>query len=227
MRKVLILPLLLLVTPAFGQQPPALSAQQILDKMVSVYASCSSYRDTGEAKEVVRELDTTILRPFSTAFVRPSQFRYEFREDSRLRSIDYVIWQNGASVKSWWTIRPEVRSYETLDEALAAAAGVSRGSSIDVPSMLFGDFHDKHVIQTLSQLTLMKEEVVSGRPAYKIKGMDWRNREMTIWIDKENFLLLKRFAIIQPANTPAAEETTTYKPEINIAIAADKLAFKH
>ena len=50
---------------------------------------------------------------------------------------------------------------------------------------------------------------------------------MTIWVDKEKFLLLKTFEIVKPANSPGAEQTTTYSPEINADIAADKLAFKH
>lgn len=227
MREVLIVTLLLAAVPSFGQQPQALSAQQILDKMVSVYASCSSYRDAGEAKVVWKGTDRVTLKPFTTAFIRPSQFRYEFRnEDLRFGPADYVVWQNGVSVKSWWSVRPGVRSYETLDIALGTAAGVSDGTSMQVPSMLFGDFHDTHRIQKLSQLTLIKEEAVGGRPAYQIKGIAFRNQEMTIWIDKEKFLLLKTFEIVQLSNA-TVEQTTTYKPEVNVAIAADKLAFKH
>jgi hypothetical protein len=96
-----------------------------------------------------------------------------------------------------------------------------------VPSMLFGDFHDRHRVQTLSQLVLVSSEKVGERPAYKIKGMDWRGHELTIWVDKEKFLLLKTFEIVKPENTPGAEQTTTYSPEINADIAANKLAFKH
>ena len=225
MRRLLAFSLLVLAAPLFAQQPQGLSAQQILDKMVSVYASCSSYRDKGQAKEVWRNGRVT-LRPFSTAFIRPSQFRYEFQEESELRSSDYVVWQSGATVKSWWTVKG-LRSYETLDESLAAATGVSRGSSIQVPSMIFGDLHDTHRIQKLSQLTLIDEEVVSGRQAYQIKGLDLRNHEMTIWIDKEKFLLLKTFEVVQVPSGLTAEQTTTYQPEVNIAIAPEQLAFKH
>lgn len=228
MRKVLIFILLLSVVPAFGQQPPALSAQQILDKMVSVYASCSSYRDTGEEKEVWRGTDRVTTKPFTTAFIRPSQFRYEFhREDIRFGSADYVVWQNGPSVKSWWSVKPGVKLYETLVMAIAGAAGVSGGTAVQVPSMLFGDLSDTHRIQKLSQPTLMKEEIVGGRPAYKIKGTAFRDQEMTIWIDKEKLLLLKTFEINRLPSSQTVEQTTTYKPEINVAIAADKLAFKH
>ncbi len=167
------------------------------------------------------------LRPFSTEFIRPSRFRFEFEEISETRTTNFVVWQSGASIKSWWSIRPEVRSFETLDEALAGASGVSRGSSTQVPSMLFGDLHDSHRIQNLSQLALIGEEKVGGRLTYKIAGLDWRGHKMTLWIDKESFLLLKTFEIVKPVNTQGAEQTTTYKPQLNTPISADKLAFKH
>ena len=229
MAKVLTCCLLLLLgaSTIFAQQNETPSAKQILDKMVSVYASCSSYADKGESKEVFLDNRRETLRPFSTEFIRPSQFRFEFEELSETRTADYVVWQSGSSIESWWSIRPQVRFFETLDEALAGAAGVSRGSSIQVPSMLFGDFHDAHRIQNLSQLALIGEEKVGEKLTYKIAGLDWRGNKMTLWIDKESFLLLKTFEINKPANSQGAEETTTYKPQLNLPISPDKLAFKH
>jgi outer membrane lipoprotein-sorting protein len=229
MAKVLTLCLLFLLVASIvcAQQNEPRSAREILDKMVSVYASCSSYADKGESKEVFLNNRHETLRPFSTAFVRPSQFRFEFEEISETRSTNYVVWQDSASIKSWWSIRPEVRFFETLDLALAGAAGVSRGASIQVPSMLFGDLHDTHRIQNLSQLALIGEEKVGGKVTYKITGLDWRGNQVTVWIEKESFLLLKTFEIVKPANSPGAEQTTTYKPQLNLPIPPDKLAFKY
>jgi outer membrane lipoprotein-sorting protein len=224
--------LLLAVSPTLAQQRDALSAREIIDKMVSVYGSCHSYSDKGESKDVMLDSGRVTLRPFSTAFVRPSQFRFEFEEKSQFYEnsqfySDYVVWQNGATVKNWWSGKPEVRSFETLALALAAAAGVSRLSSILVPSMIFGDLGDSRLIQNLAEPVLVSSEKVGERSAYKIKGADWQGNEMTIWVDKEKFLLLKTFRIMKLANRPGAENTTTYNPEINADIAADKLAFKH
>jgi len=229
MAKVLTFCLLFLLTASIvsAQQNEPRSAREILDKMVSVYASCSSYADKGESREVFLDNRRETLRPFSTAFIRPSQFRFEFEEISGTRSTNYVVWQGGASIKSWWSIRPEVRFFETLGEALGVAAGVSRGSSIQVPSMLFGDLHDIHRIQNLSQLALIGEEKVGGKLTYRITGLDWRGSQVTLWIDKESFLLLKTFEIVKPVNTQGAEQTTTYKPQLNRPISPDKLAFKH
>jgi len=105
---------------------------------------------------------------------------------------------------------------------------VSRLASVRVASMLFGDLRQfkEMQIQNLSHLSLVGEEKLNGRPTYRIKGLDWRQYELTIWVDKETFLLLKTYQIILPATNPS-DETTTYKPEINKDIPARKLAFKH
>ena len=133
MRKALIFSLLLLSTGQVpAQQRQALSAQEIHDKMVSVYASCSSYEDKGVEKEAPKRGVET-LRLFSTAFVRPSQFRFEFVEVTDNRP-NYVIWQNGPSIRSWWSMTRQLRSFEALDRAMYGAIGVSRGAAIQVPT---------------------------------------------------------------------------------------------
>jgi outer membrane lipoprotein-sorting protein len=214
---------------AHSRQGVELSPQEILDRMVSVYASCSSYEDAGKVETHIfgQRVDSTQSKPFSTLFVRPSQFRFEFKEERLDGSTTrYIVWQDGPVIKSWWTIRPETRTFETLNMALAGAAGVSGGSAVNVPSMLMGDLHDSHRIQTLTQLSLKGEEMVGGRTAYRIEGRDWRHNLLTIWIDKERFLLLKMNEK-RELNNAEAETTTTYQPRINIEIAPDKFAFNH
>lgn len=231
MKRVLMLYLTLLLGTSlvYSQQGQTLSPQEILDKMVSVYASCSSYADQGQVKTTFYEASgpRTTNRPFSTAFVRPSRFRFEF-EDRRSddRGSHYTVWRDDSAIKSRWTIKPETRTFETLSQALAGATGVSGGSAITVPSMLMGDLRDTHRIQTLTQLNLRGEEKLGDRMAYRIEGRDWRISLLTIWIDKESFLLLKIHEKKQLKHV-ASESTTTYQPRININISPDKLAFNH
>jgi hypothetical protein len=206
---------------AFPQQTNSLSARQILDKMVSVYASCSSYADKGEQQG----LESGRLG-FSTAFVRPERFRFEYQRIGRLEN--YVIWQDKISVRSWFSVEDKVRYHENLPAAIGAAAGVSRNTAVLVPSLLFGDLDDRYgrharSIQTLAQLVLLGEEKTGGRLAYKIEGTDSRNDRLRLWIDKESFLLLKFFGVAGPV----AGEIITYQPRVNIIISPGKLAFKH
>jgi outer membrane lipoprotein-sorting protein len=219
---------LLVLSPAasFAQSHKPLTPKEILDKMVSVYATCSSYSDKGESKAVFSDTGRVTLKPFATAFIRPSKFRFEFEDQGRTPT-QYVVWQDGASIKSWWTIEPEVRSFESLDFALAGATGVSGGSAMQVPSMLFGDLGDTHRIQKLTQLVLVGAEAIGGKAAYKIDGTDFRDHKVTIWIDKKTFLLLRTSQVDKLPNAVEATETISYQPEINTAIPADSLAFKH
>lgn len=225
----LCLTLLLGTSLVYSQQRPTSSPQEILDKMVAVYVSCSSYVDKGQVKTTFFENSgpRTTKRPFSTAFVRPSRFCFEFEDrgiDDRARH--FIVWRDESAIKSWWTIKPETRTFETLSQALAGATGVSGGSAINVPSMLMGDLQDTHRIQTLTKLILRGEDQLGDRMAYWIEGRDWRNGLLAIWIDKESFLLLK----INEKNKlrdVVSESTTTYQPRINVKIEPAELGFNH
>jgi hypothetical protein len=85
---------------------------------------------------------------------------------------------------------------------------------------------DNQVIQSLSQLNLNGEEKVGSKAAYRIEGTDRLNNVITLWIDKENFLLLKTFDR-KKFDTFEVEDTKTYKPQINVDIPPGQLAFKH
>jgi hypothetical protein len=199
--------------------------QTILDKMVSVYASCSSYVDQGKIVDIYGSQEDR-TRTFTTAFVRPSKFRFEFDEDRFTGPSHYIVWRDGTTIQSWWTIKPQTITYETLAAALGTAAGVSGGSTVNVPSMLMGDLQDTHRISTMTELNLEREEKIGKRMAYRIAGRDWRHNLLTVWIDKESFLLLKIFQSKKLKSGPVVS-TTTYEPQINIPVSPDKLTFKH
>jgi outer membrane lipoprotein-sorting protein len=231
MRRITTSCLLLLLSASlvYSQTAQTTSPQQILDKMVSVYASCNSYADEGRVETIFFQNSGrtwTAVKPFSTAFVRPSRFRFEFESSGTNRGTQYVVWRDESSVKSWWTIKPEVRMWEGLRHALGAAAGVSSLSSLNAPSMLMQDLRATNRFGSLSEPKLSGEEKVSGRPAYRIEGKDSRDNLVTIWIDKESFLLLKIYETKKFVDFHT-EQTTTYQPQINIEIPPDKLAFKH
>lgn len=224
----LCLLLVLGLGPAYSQTPQPLSPQQIMDKMVSVYASCGSYADEGEVRTTFLENSgpRTVVKAFSTAFVRPSRFRFEFEETSRTdRSNHYIVWRDESSIKSWWSLKPDIRTFESLEFALAGATGVSSGAAINAPSLLMSNLGDTHRIQSLSQLKLTGEENVAGQTAFRIEGRDLRNNLLTIWIDKERFLLLK-IRETKKFERFETDQTMTYRPQINPNISPEKLAFQ-
>ncbi len=91
-KRVVTIWLLLILTATGGhsQQSKTVSAKEILDRMVSVYGSCKSYMDKGETKEVFFRTggrtggSQVVIKPFTTAFVRPSDFRFEVTENRDL-----------------------------------------------------------------------------------------------------------------------------------------------
>src|SRR4051812_21740201 len=95
-----------------------LTAQDILDRMANAYAGCKSYQDSGQVQTVFIQLNSrrTDKKPFTTAFVRPDHFRFEYKsikaggDEAR-----YIVWRRGAEVQTWWDIRPGVEKPDSLE----------------------------------------------------------------------------------------------------------------
>ena len=222
------LPLFLFAAAAASSQQQSMSAQQIYDQMIATYASCDSYLDEGEVRTLflTPRGKRTDVKPFSTAFVRPSDFRFEFKDrigDGEDDWSRYIVWRNPEAVKTWWTIDPGVKVSEDLPLALAGATGVSGGSAAVIPSLLLPEMSGMRY-ETLTDLKLGGVEKVNGSDAYKIEGKDPRGESLTLWIDKESLLIVQLY---QRTKFPTfeTESTTTYKPRVNVEIAKEKLAF--
>ena len=77
--------------------------EDIIDKMTKTYAACKSYQDKGSVKTVfIRDKGERIIeRPFTTAFIRPDQFRFEYKKkvDSYIKEKPcYIVWRKGSEV---------------------------------------------------------------------------------------------------------------------------------
>jgi outer membrane lipoprotein-sorting protein len=211
----------------------SMTAQQILAQMMTTYVSCKSYLDTGEVRTVYLDARgrRTVVLPFSTAFIRPSSFRFEFR--SRRGEAEweqYIIWKQDDAVKSWWSIRPGIMTDRSFSMSVSGATGVSGKSSLTVPSMLMPDELRANPLKALTNLNLVGEEKIAGRDAFKIEGQDFRGNTTTLWIDKQRFLLLQIFEKRKISSTNGnadfeTEATTVYDPQLNEDIPASKLAF--
>ncbi|MFM8175195.1 MAG: hypothetical protein ACKN81_16750, partial [Pirellulaceae bacterium] len=116
-----------------------LKAQDVLDLMAKVYANCKAYQDTGVVTTVFigANGNHTVEKPFTTAFVRPDRFRFEYVEkETGGQARRYIVWRKGKAVQTWWDVKPGVENPGSLELALGAATGVSGGSAHKVPSML-------------------------------------------------------------------------------------------
>src|SRR3954462_9452053 len=86
-------------------EPQTLKARHLLDRMAEAYGGCKSYHDSGVVKTVFVQAtgNRTVERPFTTAFVRPDRFRFEYKEKpDGAPERRYVVWRRGKEVQTWW-----------------------------------------------------------------------------------------------------------------------------
>jgi VWFA-related protein len=224
--------ILLLTTFAYTKPRAPMSAQEIIERMVEVYASCRTYSDEGEVNtDYVGGLSKAPIgrmasrrQPFLTAFVRPSSFRFEFsRRGSRDGWDRYIAWKEGDLEKAWWLFDSEVGA-ETLERALLNMGLLSDGAALTVPSLLLPNhFRGTSILTALDELKLTGEEKVDDRKTFKLEGK-FQGKELKLWIDQREFLIIKmrRKLAFGPFEF---EITTKYNPQVNGDISAEKLAF--
>jgi RNA polymerase sigma factor (sigma-70 family) len=213
--------------PAAGEsKPEALTARQILDRVAHVYASCKSYQDSGVVSTVFVEAGgkrRTVAKPFTTAFIRPERFRFEYQEKA-LGGQDqrYIVWRKGNEVQTWWDVRPGVEKPASLGLALGGATGVSGGSAHTIPALLLPD-------QVLGRLTDMTEAQrgayarLDKSECFRIEGKVG-GQPTTLWIDRATFLVRRIDTQRKFANF-RTETTTTYEPAVDGEVEAKKLEF--
>jgi hypothetical protein len=219
------------------------SSMEVLSKVGEVYRNLTAYRDEGTA---VTKFERTVAahateRHFTTAYLSPGQFRFEFTEARVAQgSSQYVVWKNGEEVKSWWTLRPEVKRHENLDSAIAGATGVSGGTAYTIPSILIKEAAWKGGTWISSAgsyriddgvergVTCFRIQRLTSTQAVKHGGMETpatKGKE-TYWISKDAFLLL-RIDSETDFGSFLARGTVQYFPTINSPLPATALEFGH
>lgn len=224
---VLLLCSLLVFSNSKGALSDGLNAEDIISRMKKVYANAQTYQDKGLVKVVIRfpERDHTVKKPFTTAFIRPSRFRFEYREiEPSLKTSKYIAYQNGQEIKAHWDLDDGISQIKTLGEALAAAAGISGGSARTVPTMLLPyESHFRNAILFFSSPKRTADDVIDGIECYQIEAPN-DYRDLTLWIDKDEFLLRKMY-VEKDLKDSQAETTTTYKPILNDVVTEKMLEF--
>ena len=218
--------ILLLANLVHTKPQSPMSARQIIDRMAEVYASCRTYSDEGEVStEYVRiQSLQTVRQPFSTAFVRPAGFRFEYSRRRGKEGWDrFIAWKEGDVEKAWWPPSPTEQA-APLEGTLFGFGNLSSGAALTIPSLLFPDlFRGSSVLTSLDELTLAGEDKVNGRNTFKLMGR-FRGQPVKLWIDQREFLVVKIHRKMKYGNFDI-EITTKYKPHLNADISRDQLAF--
>lgn len=198
-------------------------APQIIDRMAEAYLNCSTYTDTGTVTTVFKgERDTnTVVKPFSTAMVRPNQFRFEFTEEGNLNS-RYVVWRRGRDVRTWWDVTQKSKRVDSLSLALAGATGVSGSSAHTVPALLMPEVGGR-MLTDLEQPTRGDDKSFRGHKCFTIEAQ-FASAPVTIWIDQSSFLI-RRIDGTSEFDDFSTAESTAYDPVIDEDVAPKLLDY--
>lgn len=199
-----------------------------MDEVERVYASCRSYRDEGMVETVfVREEgEKTDLKPFSTAFIRPDRFRFEYRHRKDGHdTCQMIVWAGGDAVRKWnWHMKTIELKAGLLAGAIAGATGVSGGSARTIPRLLMPSEVRGRSLADLNDLKLVGEAELDGVRCHLVEGIKPSGSTSTIWVDEENKLVRKMVTSMQFADFRTLT-TTTYSPQIDVEISPDELSF--
>lgn len=169
--------------------------------------------------------DNTLLsRPFSTAFVRPDRFRFEFRDSfSRGPERRHIVWEQGKEIQTWTSLEPEARRAESLGLALAGAAGVSGGSAHMIPSLIFPAEADARRLADLTDLQRVEDATLGKIEYFRLQGK-YADSPTTVWIDKTSFLV-RRIDMTNTVDDFRTEVMMPYEPVVNGKVTEEMLAF--
>jgi len=204
----------------------ALTAQQVLERMAKAYANCKSYRDSGVVKTVFIEANgqRTVEKPFTTAFVRPDRFRFEYKERSPDgRESRYLVWRQGKDVQTWWDVTPGIKKADSLGLALAGATGVSGSSAHTVPSLLLPQEVGGRRLTDMTEVKRIEDAKLGEADCFRLQGM-YASNPMTLWIDKKTYLV-RRVDTQNKFDNFRTEGTTTYDPVVDGEITDKMLEF--
>jgi outer membrane lipoprotein-sorting protein len=215
-----------------------LTAKQILERMAKTYAELKSYRDSGLVKTVFIWTGgkRTVEKPFTTAFVRPDHFRFEFKgrtgvnqecfeyeeKEGDNQEYRYIVWRKGKEVQTWWDVTPGIEKPESLSSGLARATGVSSSSAHTVPALLLPDEVGR-LFKHMTEAKRIEDAKLGNVECFRIEGK-YAGRPRTLWVDKKAFLVRRIDAQYKYDNC-RVEQTTTYDPVIDKEITEKLLEF--
>jgi outer membrane lipoprotein-sorting protein len=205
--------------------PDGLTAKKIIKLMKEKYATSKSYSDSGVVRIVFIRSDgrRTVEKPFTTAFIRPDRFRFEYKEKTHgNREHRFIVCLEGKNLQTYWDVDNDLK-LESLDRAIAAATGISHGSAITVPAMLLPrEIKWRRAIR-FSKPKRIEDGIFNKVSCFQIQDQIFGSH-VTFWIAKETFLLLKIYREKEFGDFQT-QETTTYDPIKNGKVVDRMLEF--
>lgn len=171
-------------------------------RMRAAYSSVQAYEDKG----VVTVLDGAGPKPgreFSTSFTRDGQFRFSAQASPQEK---WMILSTAA--KTELVALNEARPAKSVGHAAGALSGVTRLSSLVVPTLLGGeDFCD--CLERAPQI--LPAETIDGVPMLRLAIRQEDGDQLVLWLDGASFLRRVDWDLASRPNSPWMRVSISYR----------------
>lgn len=195
-----------------------MDAADIMFKMAETYANCRTYQDRGLVRHFENESSEDYRHrvAFKTSYASPDRFYFEWalppliqqEGEEPLHRIS-ALWNNApqtaetaeAAANQHTTVGPygsfrhfhsqtEALPCANLDQAISAAASLSKGASITIAAYILPSLRQKlRTLFRLRELNLIADDTLDGVTCHYLRGRNWSGTEEEFWIDRESYLL--------------------------------------
>jgi outer membrane lipoprotein-sorting protein len=227
---------LILVFMSFIAALPGRASDDVLERSRALYASLSSYADTGfvlseygSAANPSRDRHT-----FSTYFNRkPRGFVFDFTKQGGDR---YVIWADAEAFHTWWKTTGGVDHFPNPGNTgafIGSGAHTASAASV-IPPLLYARGALSGEIADIQDAVPSGTEDVGGRKCARYTGTlhdtyatgrEVNRRKITVWIDSGTLLVLKVVEEWPPLPGQISRVTTTFVPQSNPKIDPTRFRF--
>ncbi len=200
----------------------ALDAREIFKRTQHVYRTSKSYVDAGRVETVYIKptREWTGVTEFRTAYVSPSEFRFESSMgDFGTRKVGLIVWLDADGARRWTSNEPDViEQIATIQSGLDGGAGISRDTSGMIPGLIFTGTKLGGDIVRLRDPVRLEDDEIDGHDCFQIRGLRWPHKGPTIvWIDQQSFLIRR---VYEEDELKDARTRTTwyYQPAVNVPV---------
>lgn len=171
-------------------------AEQIAQRVLDRYATCNTYADRGRHVCIhgpdgpPRSRHYNIIH-FETRFQRPDRFYFEYLDEAvgpRESWSRFIVVQTDGECRSWWSTRPDEPDRE-LGTSLAAATGVSSGTSSAIPSLILPGVTSRFPILVPAECEPLDDVDIDGAAHWCIRGNPGRSPRKLLLIDPDTLLI--------------------------------------
>lgn len=212
----------------------SLSPEDIWQRTVAGYAALHSYSDTGTV--LVEGPGISDKHSFKTRYQAPRSFYFDFVKSEDVDR--YVIWSDAEAFHTWWKTTGVEDEYTrgSGTAAFGQADYLTAGSALKLPPLIFSQSGLQGPLTNFKDPVLDGSETIGGHDCHRLVGMtrdvytatgrEVNIRKLTVWIESDNFLILK---VVEgsPKGMPpmqAMQTTTTFEPVANPKL--DEASFK-